>query len=332
MEAAASYLRKANEQLAEAYAASAAKRGKAKSKDDFLKKMAAGDWYLTGAEAIEWGLADEEAPALKIAASLADISSLPDNAPELLRGAPYVVRAQATTPTEPATPPAQPTPAPPVQPTTIQEEPPMAFSKTVIAALALNDDADDAAVVSAVNKLKNSAKIGSEIEQLLGATGNAAVGAVRALQATQEAHVTLNIEVSKLKVVNARRDFDAALAKGLDQKDRKLTPAMAKRYRDKFDAALKVEDAGDAAAVASAADKASEVVEDLVGFLAVASRISTGVTPQGGGSGDQNLGGPMAFNGKAFEAMNGVERKSLKDQNPELYNEMREDALARKAI
>lgn len=336
MEAAADFLRRTNDQLAEAYAAASARRGKNKTKADYLAAMASGDVYLTASEAVDWGLADEQVAALQVAASLCDISTLPENAPELLRAAPYVVRAQVTPPpTEPATPPApQPPPVPPPVPPINQEDPPMAFSKLVLAALSITDEAvDDTGVVAAINKLKTSAKIGGEIEQLLGATGQGAVGAVRALQATQEAHATLNIEVSKLKVVNARRDFDGALAKGLDQKDRKLTPAMAKRYRDKFDAALKVDDAGDAAAVASAADKASEVVEDLVGFLAVANRISTGVAAQGGGSGGgENLGGPMTFNGKAFEAMNGVERKSLKDQNPELYTEMREDAVARKAI
>jgi len=55
---AAEFLRKTNEQLAEGYAAASARRGKNKTKADYLAAFDKGDTYLTAAEAIDWGLAD----------------------------------------------------------------------------------------------------------------------------------------------------------------------------------------------------------------------------------------------------------------------------------
>lgn len=343
LESAAEVFRKTNEQLAEAYAAASERRGKKKSKADYLAKMASGDFYLTAEEAVDWGLADAVAEPLKVAASLAALDLLPENAPEALRGAPYLtLAARDLEPDKSVTPPSAPAPVAPIdsQPSAPaaaattpaahgQENNPMTIAKAILTVLALNDEADESAVVTAINKLKNSAKTGAEIETLLGATGAAAVGAVRGLQAAQEDIQTLNDEVAKQKVRNARRDFESALAKGFDPKERKLTPANAQRYKDKFEAALNV-DQTDSRAVAAAADKASEIVEDLNGFLKVATRVPTGIS--NGGPEGSPAGGPMQFNGKSFEAMTGHQRAELKKHNVDLYNAMREDALDRGAI
>src|SRR5690606_23792521 len=48
-----------NEQLASAYAEASQRRGKGKTKEDFLSLLAQGDTYFDADEAIEWGLADE---------------------------------------------------------------------------------------------------------------------------------------------------------------------------------------------------------------------------------------------------------------------------------
>jgi len=85
---AAEVLRKTNEQLAEAYAGASARRGKDKTKADYMAAFDKGDLYLTAAEAIEWGLADETAEPLKAAACLVDLTELGD-APADLRRAPY---------------------------------------------------------------------------------------------------------------------------------------------------------------------------------------------------------------------------------------------------
>jgi ATP-dependent Clp protease protease subunit len=110
-EAFAEVMRKTNAQIAEAYAAASARRGKKKSADDYLAAIAKGDLYLTAAEAIEWGLADEETQAVKVAACLVDISEaeLPEPIREQLRSAPYVLTARV----EPAPPAPAPNDSPP---------------------------------------------------------------------------------------------------------------------------------------------------------------------------------------------------------------------------
>lgn len=82
-----------NQQLVEAFAATSARRGVAKSAQDYLDAFAKGDTYLDASEAIAWGLADEETDALDVAACLVDVSTL-DGLPEALRRAPYVASTE----------------------------------------------------------------------------------------------------------------------------------------------------------------------------------------------------------------------------------------------
>jgi ATP-dependent Clp protease protease subunit len=88
MTIAAEVLQKTNEHLAAGYAAASARRGKGKTAGDFLAAFEKGDTYLTAAEAIEWGLADETAEPLQAAACLVDLTELGD-VPADLRRAPY---------------------------------------------------------------------------------------------------------------------------------------------------------------------------------------------------------------------------------------------------
>lgn len=357
VESGAKLMRRLNEQLAEAFAAASARRGKAKSKADYLAAFAKGDLYLSADEALEWGLADEKLEATKLAACLADLSAIQD-APAALLAAPFVslngakpkgavnIGTLSFQAPEGFTPEAftaamqaaftQFTPSSPVAradkpaPNGQQETGNMGLSKIIITALALSEDADDNAAVAAINRLKTSAKVGTEIEALVGATGQAALGAVRALKESNEANAELGTEVAKLKIVNVRRDFDVLVARGTDPKDRKLSPAVAKLYGDRFTAALKLAEGEEGDADAAAA-KASDVVADLRGFLAVAPRITAGpVTPPAPGGGQSPTeGAGLQHNGKSFEAMAPKERLALKRDNPDLYTAMRDDAKER---
>jgi ATP-dependent protease ClpP protease subunit len=333
LEAGAALMRRTNAQLAEAFAAASARRGKGKTKEDFLAAFAAGDLYLDADQAIEWGLADEKLEATKLAACLADLTDFGEarlgEIPAPVRAAPYV-RLTAV-----ATPPALTPPTTPPSPEAREQEPPsnlgeetnsMTLSKIIITALALSDDADENAAVAAINKLKTSASIGGEIEQLLGQSGRAAVGAVKALKDAQAAQAELEAAVAKLKIVNARRDFEAIRDQGL--KDRKLVPAMAKYETERFEKVL-----GDESLTADArAAKAEEIAQELKGRLAHSPRIlANNLSAPGPVTGGGETG-PLQHNGKAFEAMTGSERHKLKSENPELYETLREDAVARGAI
>jgi ATP-dependent protease ClpP protease subunit len=309
IEAHAVLMRRMNEQLAEGYAAASARRGKGKTKEDFLALFAQGDTYLDADESLEWGLADEKLAALEIAASLVDLVGF-ESAPEAARIAPYVAGPTAKL--------ADPTPTPPSPearetnlPATGKGKKTM---KSILAALALQEDADEATVVAAIKKIQASGRTGDEVERLLGVAGDSAIGAVRALKEATNQNADLAIEVGKVKAMLSRRDFESARDTGL--KDRKLTPATAKMYSDRFEAAL-----------VSGADGAS-VVADLQGFLAVAPRVvpAPSVGRQGGGesSGEK----PAQHNGKTFAQMAPVERARLSKSDPELYDLMRQDWVA----
>jgi hypothetical protein len=189
------------------------------------------------------------------------------------------------------------------------------FATAVRKALSVEDDADEKTAVSCIEKLRTSAHVGAEIEKLLGCTGAQAIGAVRALKESKAQHDELRSEVEKLKAAGSRRDFEALIKRGLDV-DRNLDRAEAKHYTDRFERDLA--EGGDGQAV----------VEDLRGWLTVASRkVGKPHRPPG-----DSEGGAAQHNGKAFEAMDAVERHQLKKDSPELYETLRSDAVARRAI
>ncbi len=115
----ATMLRRVNAQMAEAYAAASARRGKGKTAEDFLAMFAKGDTYLDADEAFEWGLADEKTEPLQVAACLVDLGERAEAAPEAVRAAPYITTAQsrqaasAPAATRQGTPEPQKTPVPP---------------------------------------------------------------------------------------------------------------------------------------------------------------------------------------------------------------------------
>lgn len=196
------------------------------------------------------------------------------------------------------------------------ENPTMTISKATAKALNIAEDADEATALAAVARLKASAQVGGEIEKLLGIVGPEAIGAVRALKETQTQNQQLVEDVNKVKAALARQQFEASIAQGL--KDQKLSKAEAKHYTDRFESAL------------ASGDDGSDLVAELSGWLKVAARrIGSPVQqPRPDGSSD----GPMQHNGQAFETMKPLARHVLKKDNPELYETMRSDAMARGAL
>lgn len=310
----AELLTRINEQLADGYASAAARRGKSKDKAAFLEAMAKGDTYLDADQAIEWGLADAKSEPLKAVAILADISALAD-APDLLTAAPYVKRAAAPVPVAqletPPDPVVQDDPKP--SPTTGKEDPIMAFSKTILTALSLDESATEEAVVSAITALKGapeanaaSARVGVEIERIVGAQGAEAIGAVRALKLDQEALVTTRAELNQTKAALNRNAFDTAIKAGREAK--KLTPHAIKEFTTEFDAALAKGESGES------------VVSELQGFIRRAAPFAVEarqLPTEGGGS--------LVYNGKTYAQMTYRERGKLADADPELWRTMKND-------
>lgn len=161
MEARAALLRRENDQIASAYAEASARRGKGKSKQDFLAAFAKGDLYLDASEAIAWGLADSQTEPLKTAACLADITSLID-VPEAISASAYVTRASAAPP-QPKTPAGPDARQSNQLPAIGKEENMKTISLAAFAAvLGMTAEQIEAAeekdVLAAANKLKESAK------------------------------------------------------------------------------------------------------------------------------------------------------------------------------
>lgn len=335
----ADMLTRVNDQLAEGYATASARRGKNKPKTAFLEAMDRGDTYLDADQAIEWGLADAKSEPLKAVAALADINGL-ESAPDALRGAAYVASARQAAPVisvsvsspidakalaaavqaaveqalEPET-----TPDPVVQddpkpsPTTGKEDPIMAFPKSILTVLALDESATEEAIVSAIVALKSepqtnaaASRVGLEIERIVGAVGAEAIGAVRALKADQERLVTVSAELAQTKASLSRNAFDTAIKSGRDAK--KLTPHATKDFTARFDAALAKGESGD------------DVVSELQGFIRLAAPFATEArqvaTPGEGG---------LLYNGKTYAQMTFRERGKLADSDPDLWRQMKTD-------
>lgn len=176
--------------------------------------------------------------------------------------------------------------------------------------LKISDDADEATVTAAFNKIKEAADVAGDLERLTGCKGAEAVGTVRAWKQASESHDELKGQVAELKASNDRRDFDEVVKSGLASKQ--LTPATADLYRNRFNAALREE-------------RGHTVTDDLRGFLAVAPRFAKGgfVAPTNG-DGDITA---LTYQGKSFAELKPIERHQLKQDTPALYDAMRESAL-----
>lgn len=190
-EAFAAVMRKTNAQIAEAFAEASARRGKKKSKDDYLAAMAKGDLYLTADEAIEWGLADEQTEPVKVAACLADVGDLellPEGLREHLRSAPYVITAQAE----------------PVPPAPRIEHQPAPIPGPTPALPGKNGETMDQKVLAKLLKLPEAAtegEITAELERLTAPVAEAAAPVLRQLGVTtQEAGASRAQELQRVNI------------------------------------------------------------------------------------------------------------------------------------
>lgn len=184
-EVTAAQMRVINEQLADAYAAASTRRGKKKTKSDYLALFAAGDTYLTADEAIEYGLADAKIETLKVAACLADINGL-ESAPQQLRSALYVV-ASAAPPA--ATPPTQTPPGPGAR-----LQIPDTGKETNMKTIAL-------AAFAAV--------LGMTVEQIEAADDSAVLDAAKRLKAKADADHAPAVAISGVKLVGVATEAEA---------------------------------------------------------------------------------------------------------------------------
>lgn len=192
----------------------------------------------------------------------------------------------------------------------------MAIAKTILVKLGLNEEADESAVLAAIERLKSSSYVSNEVEKILGLSGMEAIGAVRALKETKERVSTLQAEVAQVRTMQARATFDALIQEGRSAKNRKLSPVAVKEFSKKFEDAL-----------ASGSD-GSAVVEELKGFLKLAAPI--GAVPVGPArvtSAGAELDALM-WEGKTYAQLDAGEKHMLKRRDPELFKLMRDEHLA----
>lgn len=234
MEARSKLLRRENQQMADAYAAAAARRGKTKTAADFLALFAKGDTYLDADEAIAWGLADEKLEPLKIAACLADLDALPDEAPSALRTAAYVGRATAQV--DPAPPKTPATPAlPPVAATPGSTPEGNAMKVIALATIAAllgftteqQANAEEKDVLDALNKMK--AKAEKPPEASVAVSGVSLVGVATEAEAKDKIQ-GLQRGVMQLLGTTAKASVEEAMAEIQTWKDdAKDKKALTKR-------------------------------------------------------------------------------------------------------
>lgn len=218
----------------------------------------------------------------------------------------------------------EPAPAPPTLPDPVVQDDPkpsptgkdkdMAFSKKIVAALSLAEDADDDAVLAAIEQIKTAApvavttaatRVGLEVERIVGAQGSEAIGAVRALKLDQEQLIATRAELNQTKSALSRNAFETAVANG--RKDRKLTPHAIKDFQGRFDAALAKGESGD------------DIVGELQGFIRLAAPFATEArqaTPTEGG---------LLYQGKTYAQMTFSERAKLSESDNELWRQMKSD-------
>ena len=186
--------------------------------------------------------------------------------------------------------------------------------KDIFRVLGLADSADEAAAVSAIGQLTARASLVRDIEALTEKEGAEAIGVVRAWKGSETERAKLVKSNDELRKTADKTDFDAAIAKGKD--DQKLTPATAKHYADKFEAAVDHE----------------AVTADLRGFLAVAPKVTPDAVKQPSTKGAADAATTPMWNGKTFADLKPMQRHELKDADPATYNLMRDHAKANRLV
>jgi ATP-dependent Clp protease protease subunit len=194
-EVTAKLIRATNDQMAAGYAAASARRGKSKTKADYLAAFEAGDMYLTADEAIEWGLADEKTEPAKMAACLADISGL-ESAPEALRGAPYIATPQQLVAvTEPSP----------------QQSPATPASPPVAATATTGDTREGTEAMKMISLVAVAALLGMSADQIERAEEQDVLEALKKLKAKASTEPVASVAVSGVTLVGVATEAEAAV-------------------------------------------------------------------------------------------------------------------------
>ena len=185
--------------------------------------------------------------------------------------------------------------------------------KLIAQAIGLQADADDSAVVTMVSQLTAFA---GELKTLTKApTLEAAIGAIRGLQATAEQVPVLTAKLSEQgKEIEAQKRATLIAADKADPKGRKLTPALEAFW-------------------------ATQSLEAFEGFLAQAPHLLQVQTAENRGQQQQpamkSEGGAAAavpvltHEGKSWEAMTPAEKHNLKFTAQQVYDDLRANYVER---
>jgi hypothetical protein len=178
------------------------------------------------------------------------------------------------------------------------------LSSAVARALGLSPGASESDMHAAATRLREF-EIG--IMALVGVNmSTEAIGAVRGLKAAAEKSDKLQAELNEVKGERDKQSFEVLIAKGRT-KPAKLTPASAKYWEDRFDAAVKN-------------GTGESIVNELTGFLAVAPIVYQ-EGPREPNNGKHR--GPASWQGKTYGELKYAERAKLSKENPDLFELMR---------
>lgn len=180
---------------------------------------------------------------------------------------------------------------------------------TIRALLALGAGTPETDVIAAVGRLRDLER---EVVTLTGAKSTEeCVGGVRALKAKADEADVLKPEIEKIRAERDKQNFETLVANG-QANPVKLSPAVAKMYRDEFNAAV-------------AQGKGADVVERLRGFLAVAPVIIAEAPRQVRSSSKDGDASSLVWSGKTYQALSYSERARLKNEQPDLWKMMKDE-------
>jgi len=183
---------------------------------------------------------------------------------------------------------------------------------TIRALLNLSAGTPDGDVIAAVGRLRDLERKAVSVTGA-GSTEEAN-GALDALKAKADKADVMEPELAKIRADRDKQNFETLITQG-QSPPVKLTPAMAKLYRDQFDAAV-------------AEGKGEREVERLRGFLSIAPPIpafQSAVQPRAGAHSSAAGDAPLLHEGKSYEQLTYLERGRLKNDQPELHSMMKQD-------
>lgn len=284
--------------------------------------------WLTAQEALELGFVTSITPA-KAAASMlrseVDLDAF-QRTPEALERQFGIARLVHTLTRVRSEQEPTPKPAPPAQRETAIPPTEAVVTKgnntmnaTIAQALGLPVGATETDCIAAAARMR---ELEVQVCAITGAeTSSQALGAVRSLRESADKAVSLQADLIKVQRERDAQNFAALLQQG-QRPPVKLSPASAKHYQERFDAAVESDNGP------HGGSHAASVVDDLRGFLRVAPTIiaQRHDEPNGASGGSASTGSsPLAYNGKTYADMTPMERHGLWQENPELWKQMKRD-------